>query len=85
MAPVALGRPALLDGVRRLGAQVALCGRPFPGGNALGRLLVQGLGHRSRAAHRAQGPHDDAALQFALPKLDPDLENNVSKICFIVL
>ena len=54
LAPVALGRPALLDRQRRLGVELAL-GRPGqPALDALRRLLVERLRGRRRPAQAAQ-------------------------------
>src|SRR5262245_44562410 len=56
-ATIALGRPAMLDGMRGVGEEAAVAGEFFARLDALGGFLVELLCHRRGTAHIAQPAH----------------------------
>src|SRR6185369_1626938 len=70
LAAIALGRPTLLDGQRRLRGECALAREFLAPGEAFGRLLVELLRHRGGAAHVAEPLHHHRAGDGALAQLD---------------
>src|SRR6476661_2449920 len=61
VASPSLGGPAVLDREGRLTRELALLGRLFARRKALGRLLVQLLGHGGGPADAGEPAHDDRA------------------------
>ena len=69
VAPVAFGRAALGDRLRRVGGVGATSRRDLAGGDALRRLGVEPQRDRRRPAHLAQAQDLDLARDLALRSL----------------